>query len=104
MNNQSKHRWEIAHKGHCKWFHPNHEEGVIEIFFDDKCEYNIENIESYKLDYDSKWYNIFDKLVNKEGYQLRIWKKADKQGHWYIDYIADCKNINVSEDDVIVNK
>ncbi|MDB8809235.1 hypothetical protein [Romboutsia sp. 1001216sp1] len=99
-----KHRWEIAHRGHCKWFYPNHEENIIEIFFDLDSEYNIEKTDSYTLDYDSKWYNLFEKLVNKEGYIFRIWKKAEKRGYWYVEDVVGVNLINVEEDKIEVTK
>ena len=41
------HRWDIAHKGHCKWYYVDHEKEILHLFN-----------QKHDLNYIDKGYNI----------------------------------------------
>ena len=58
------HRWDIAHKGHCKWYYVDHNNEIIHIF-NQKHDLNIETELEYVYGYHKNHKGLIEEFRNK---------------------------------------
>ncbi|MDY3002317.1 MAG: hypothetical protein SOR73_11720 [Romboutsia timonensis] len=58
------HRWDIAHKGHCKWYYVDHEKETVHLF-NQKHDLNMETELEYIFGYHKNHKCLVDYLNNK---------------------------------------
>lgn len=66
------HRWDIAHKGHCKWYYLDHNNKTIHIF-NQKHNLNIETEFEYVYGYHKNHRNLVENF-KEESYSVVVYE------------------------------
>lgn len=85
------HRWDIAHKGHCKWYYVNHNNETIHIF-NQKHDLNIETELEYVYGYHKNHKSLVEEFRNKsysvivyEGNEDGLYDEVLVNASYYVD-------------------
>lgn len=85
------HRWDIAYKGHCKWYYVDHNNETIHIF-NQKHDLNIETELEYIYGYHKNHKGLIDDFKNKsysvivyEGNENSLYDEVLVNASYYVD-------------------
>lgn len=85
------HRWDIAHKGHCKWYYVDHNNETIHIF-NQKYDLNIETELEYVYGYHKNHKGLIEEFRNKsysviiyEGNEDDLYDEVLVNPSYYVD-------------------
>lgn len=66
------HRWDIAHKGHCKWYYVDHNNKIIHIF-NQSNDLNMETELEYIFGYHKNHKGLVEEFKN-ESYSVVVYE------------------------------
>lgn len=66
------HRWDIAHRGHCKWYYIDEDNETIHIFAQ-KNDLNIETILEFIFGYQTNYKGLVEKF-RSDKYKVTVYK------------------------------
>lgn len=71
------HRWDIAHKGHCKWYYVDHNNKIIHIF-NQSHDLNMETELEYIFRYHKNHKGLVEEFKNKS-YSVVVYESNENK-------------------------